>query len=108
LIYVLYAFLILPLLLLAISWTRSNRRPIEFSILTISAVLFLSAAVRGVKMILLGSDYSNRLFTTIGVNLLVALVLGIYLGVKHRPLAALAAGILALGWFLMWAINAAV
>jgi hypothetical protein len=72
-----------------IAWSKSNRKPIEFSILTLSAVLFLSAAVRGLKLILLGNDYSDRLFATIGINLLMALALGIYLGVKRRPFAAL-------------------
>jgi hypothetical protein len=108
LIYLIYASLILPLPLLAIVWSKSNRKPIEFSILTLSAVLFLSVAVRGLKLIFLGNDYSNRLFTTIGVNMLVALVLGIYLAVKRRPFAALAAGILAFGWFLAWALNSVV
>jgi hypothetical protein len=108
LVYALYASLILPLPLLAIAWSRISRKPIELSILTLSAVLFLSAAVRSLKLIFLGSDYSNRLFASIGVNMLLALVLGIYLGVKRRPIAAVAAGILALGWFLMLAINSAV
>jgi hypothetical protein len=87
-----YASLILPL-------------PIEFSILTLSAVLFLSAAVRSLKLILLGVDYSDRLFTTIGVNIFIAIALGLYLGIKHRWLATAAAGILAFGWLLVWAIN---
>jgi hypothetical protein len=108
LIYVLYATLLLPLPLLAIAWSRTNRKPIEFSILTLSAALFVSAAVRGLKLILLGNDYSTRLFTTIGINLLMALALGIYLGVKRRPFAALAGGILAVGWLVVWAINSAV
>lgn len=100
-IYVLNASPILPLKLLAISWRRSNRKPIELSIQTLGAALFLAAAVRGLKLISLGSDYSNRLFTTIGVNPLVSLALGTYLGVKRRLLPALAAGILALEWFLV-------
>jgi hypothetical protein len=86
-----YASLALPLPLLAIAWTRNNRKPIEFSILTLDAVLLFSATVRSLKLTLLGIDYSNRFFTTIGVNMLAALVLCIYLGVKRRAFAALAA-----------------
>jgi hypothetical protein len=108
LIYVLYASLILPLPLLVIAWSRSDSQPIELSILTLSTVLFLSALVRSLKLALLGTDYSSRLFTTIGINMLVAFILGVYLGVKRRWLAAVAAVILALGWLLMGAINSAV
>jgi hypothetical protein len=54
-------------------------------------VLLFSATVRSLKLTLLGIDYSNRFFTTIGVNMLAALVLCIYLGVKRRAFAALAA-----------------
>jgi peptidoglycan/LPS O-acetylase OafA/YrhL len=103
-----YASLILPLPLLVWGWSRSDRRPIEFSILTLSAVLLLSAAVRSLKLILLGADYSDRLFTTIGVNIFIAIALGLYLGIKRRWLAAAAAGILAFGWLLVGAINSAV
>jgi hypothetical protein len=86
-----YASLALPLPLPAIVWTRNNRKPIEFSILTLDAVLLFSATVRSLKLTLLGIDYSKRFFTTIGVNMLAALVLCIYLGAKRRAFAALAA-----------------
>src|ERR1700730_1482729 len=103
--YLIYACLLFPLPLLAIAWSRSDRLPVQFSILTLSAVFFVSAAVRNLKLTLLGSDYSHRLFTTIAFNLLVAIVLGLYLGVKHRWIASIASAILAFGWFLMWVIN---
>ena len=63
--YLTYACLLSPLPLLAIAWSRSNRLPVQFSILTLSAVLYDSAAIRSLKLTLLGSDYSHRLFTTI-------------------------------------------
>ncbi len=106
--YFIYAGLILPLPLLAIAWNRSDRRPIEYAFSTLSAVLFLSAAVRSLKLALLGTDYSDRLFATIGINLLAAITLSIYLGTKGRWFAAIAAAILAIGWLLMGAINTAV
>jgi len=108
LIYLIYACLLFPLLLLAIAWSRSNRLPVEFSILSLSAVLFLSGAIRSLKPTLWGRDYSHRVFTTIVFNLLVATVLGLYLAVKRRWFAAIAAVILAFGWLLAWAINSVV
>jgi hypothetical protein len=103
-----YAGLILPLPLLAVAWISSNRRPIEFLVLTLSAVLFLSAAIRSLKLILLGIDYSNRLFTTIEVNILVDIVLGLYLAIKRRWIAAIVGAILAAAWLIMGAINSVV
>ena len=70
--------------------------------------LFLSAFIRDVKLILLGNDYSQGLFTAIEVNVLVAVVLGLYLGIRRRWSASLAALLLAVGWLLMGAINSAV
>ncbi|PYU24963.1 MAG: hypothetical protein DMG32_12875 [Acidobacteria bacterium] len=103
-----YAGLILPLPLLAVAWISSNRRPIELLVLTLSALLFLSGAVRSLKLILLGLDYSHRLFTTIGVNILVATVLGLYFAIRRRWIAAIAAAILAVAWLMAGAINSAV
>lgn len=99
---------ICPLPLVAIAWSRSNRLPIEYSVLSLSLVLFLSAAVRSLKLTLLGSDYSHRLFTTIEVNIVIAIILGLYLGVRRRWIAAVAAAILALGWLLLGAVNSVV
>jgi hypothetical protein len=98
----------LPLPLLAIAWSRTNRRPIELSILTFSAVLVLTAFVRSLKLTFLGGDYSDRLYTTIGVNLFVAVGLGFYLGIKGRWFAVFAAIVLAFGWFVVWSINSVV
>jgi hypothetical protein len=107
-VYYIYACLLFPLPLLAIAWSKSNRLPFEFSVLTLSGILFLSVTIRSLKLTLLGSDYSHRLFTTIGVNLLIAIILGIYLWVKERWPAAIAAIILAFGWFSVWLINSVV
>jgi hypothetical protein len=102
------AGMILPLPLLLIAWYESNRKPIELSILTFSAVLLNLADVRSVKLALFGADYSSRLFATIEVNMLVAIVLGINLGIMRRWIAAVAALILAFAWFLVAAVNSAV
>ena len=108
LIYLYYACFLSPLPLLALAWSRRSRLPIEFSILTLSAFLFLSAGIRSLKLTVLGSDYSHRLFTTIAVNILVAIALGLYLGIRSRWIATLAAVILAVGWLLLGAINSVV
>jgi hypothetical protein len=106
-----YAFVVcwaLPLPLLGFAWTRPNRQKISIVVLSFSAVLILSAGVRYLKFILLGEDYSNRLYTTIGVNMLVAIILALYLAITRRWLAALAAAMLALAWFWVCAVNSVV
>jgi hypothetical protein len=105
--YSMCAWVLSPLALLAFAWSRSDK-PIELSVLALSALLFFSAAIRDLKLVLLGSDYSHRLFTTIEVNVLVAIVLGLYLGIKRRWIASIAAVILALGWFLAGVANSVV
>lgn len=107
-IFLAYLSFLAPLPLLVFAWCKTNRLPIAFSLLTLSAFLFLSAAIRNVKLVLLGGDYSNRLFATIGINILLAIILAIYVGIKRRWIATVAALILALGWLAMGAINIAV
>jgi hypothetical protein len=102
------ACIILPLPLILFAWCERNRKPIEFSILTLSAVLLNLSAIRSVKLALLGMDYSSRLQTTIAVNMLVAIGLGIHLGIKRRWIATVAALTLAFAWLLVAAVNAAV
>jgi hypothetical protein len=103
-----YACWGLPLPLLLIAWSRRDRRPTELSVLTLSAVLLNVAAIRVVKLTLLGADYSSRLYTTIAVNLIIAIILAITLGIKRRWIATAAALILAFAWLLVGAVNSVV
>jgi hypothetical protein len=103
-----YACWGLPLPLLLIAWSRRSRNPIELSVLTLSDFLLNVAAIRPVKLALLGPDYSDRLYTTIEVNLIIAIALGIILGIKRRWIATAAALILGFAWLLVGAVNSAV
>jgi hypothetical protein len=78
------------------------------SILTVSAVLLLTGFIRNLKLIFLGGDYTGRLYTTIEVNLLVAVSLALYLGIKRRWLVAVAAIALAFAWLALGSINSVV
>jgi hypothetical protein len=102
------ACMILPLLLLPIAWIESNRMPIEYSILTLSAILLNLAAIRGVTLPFLGTEIGSHLLATTGVNLLISIALGIYLGMIQRWIAAIAALILTVGWLLVAAENSVV
>ena len=102
------ACMILPVPLLLIAWYETNRKPLELSILTLSAVLLNSANVPAVKLALLGADYTSRLFATVEIDMLVAIGLGIYLAIMRRWIAAIAALLLGFAWFLAAAVNFAV
>jgi hypothetical protein len=106
--YLVDACLVLPMALLAIAWSRRNRAPIELSILTLSVVLYIAAFIRPLKIAFLGADYSNRLYSTIGVNMLVAILLGLYLGIKRKWIATIAAVALALAWLAVGSLNSVV
>jgi hypothetical protein len=108
-IFLIYVSIALPIFLFAAEWRR--RYPQSATTLlvpTISAALVVVAGIRNLKLLLLGSDYSQRLFVTIDVNLALAIVAAIYFGMKKRWVAGLAALILAADWLYMASVNSAV
>jgi len=59
----------------------------------------------------LGADYSERLFTTVGVNTAITFCLFVCaaaLKSQVRLLLSITAFAISLAWFLVWAINTAV
>lgn len=106
--YAIYVWLALPLVLLYMAWRKNTREKITFVLLIVSAVALLSATSRGVKLALLGEDYTNRLYVTIGLNILLSVASGVYLVITRRFIAALAGVMLVLGWFYMGVLNSVV
>jgi len=102
-----YVLVALPLPLLAVAWRRDDREKITFILLVLSAALLLSATVRSVKVGLLGPDHSARLFATIEGNMALVVLIGLYLAVTRRWLAASAAFLLAIGWLYVDVVNRA-
>jgi hypothetical protein len=104
-----YVLTMHPLLLFGGAWLRDHRQASKGLLLpTVSALLLLLTVVRDLKVLLLGPDYTNRLYITIEINLLAAIVAAIYFGVKQKWIALIAALILALDWGIMAAINSVV
>jgi hypothetical protein len=108
LIYGIYASLLLPIVLLSVAWRRNKGEKATFVLLLVSGILLLSATVRDTKWVLLGGDYTNRLYVTIGLNMLLAAACGLYLAFTRRFLAALSAIVLAFAWLYMGAVNSVV
>jgi hypothetical protein len=108
LIYGIYASLLLPIVLLFVAWRRNKREKATFVFLLVSGIMLLSATVRDIKWVLLGADYTNRLYVTIGLNMLLGAMCGLYLAFTRRFLAALSAIVLVFGWLYMGVVNSVV
>jgi hypothetical protein len=105
LIYGIYALLLLPVVLLSVAWRKNKKEKATCFLLLLSGILLLSATVRDIKWILLGGDYSNRLHVTIGMNMVLSAMCGLYLAITRRFLAALSAIVLFFGWCYMGVVN---
>ncbi len=104
-----YFWLALPVFLFGAAWRKHYQHGLRTLLLpTLSALLLLLAVVRNAKVLLLGSDYSHRLYVTIELNILLAVVAAVYFGVRKKWIAALAAVILALDWLYMGTVNSVV
>lgn len=103
-----YVFIVFPLLLFVRVWLGDRQASKGLLLPTVSALLLLLAVVRDLKVLLLGPDYTDRLYVTIEINLLGAIAAAIYFGVKQKWIALIAALILALDWGIMGAINSVV
>ena len=106
--YGIYVSLLLPIVLLSFAWRRNEREKATFVLLLLSGILLLSATVRDIKWVLLGGDYTNRLYVTIGVNMVLSALCGLYLVFTRRFLAALSAIVLVFGWLYLGVVNSAV
>ncbi len=93
------------MVLLPVAWRRDKREKATLVLLFVSGILLLSATVRDVRWVLLGGDYTNRLYVTIGMNMLIAALCGLYLALTRRFLAALSATVLAFGWLYLEVVN---
>lgn len=103
-----YASLLLPIILLCLAWRRNKREKVTFVLLLVSGILLLSATLRDIKWVVLGGDYTSRLYVTIGLNILLVAICGLYLVFTRRFLAAISAIVLVLGWLYCGVVNSAV
>jgi hypothetical protein len=101
-----------PLPLLTLTWLRL-RSCAKSKYITVIAILasgsyaYLMAALIS-KRVLLGADYSSRLFTTVAVNTFATLALSVLAFFRKspiRPLLVFSSLTTSFAWFLVWAIN---
>lgn len=110
-----YSALFSPLLLLTFLWRKFRlfqRSKYGISIAALASISYgyLLAAVM-YKSILLGPDYSGRLFLTVEVNTAATLTLAAMAILRRSPvrkLLACSALMISFAWFFVWAINTTV
>lgn len=101
--------LLLPLVLIGIAWRRYDKRARMALVIPALSVIFLVLIIQhDLRWILLGPDYSNRLYTTIGVNTSLAAASAVYSGIRRGWMALAASVIAALAWLWVGAINSVV
>jgi len=112
---VFYFLLFTPSVMLGFVWHKlfslhGNKVGVAIAALASVSYVYLVAALL-FRSMLLGQDYSNRLFITVEANAALAFCLSILAGVRKSPvrvLLACTAFTISLAWFLVWAVNAAV
>jgi hypothetical protein len=101
-------FLASPACLLFFAWVR-NRRIIAVFIVPMAALIFLGLAlIPETKSVLVGADYTRRLFVTIDVFIALTAASVIYAAIRKQWLVAIASALVSLGWIYMAAINSVV
>jgi hypothetical protein len=106
--YAFYACLAAPFVLLPMAWRKNTKEKVTFILLIISAIVLASAFSGGGKLFFLGEDYSTRLYTMIGLQMLLCTLCGVYLAITRRFTAAVAGVLLSLAWLYVGAVNSVV
>ena len=101
--------LALPVVLMGVALRRYDRRARTTLVIpALSAILLLLVIQHDLRWILLGPDYSQRLYITIEVNEVLAVGSLLYSGIRRAWLALAASLLVGLGWFWVAAINSVV
>ena len=100
--------LVSPAILLLIAWLH-NRKTISSLIIPMVAVAALALSLSPeVRAVLVGADYTRRLFVTIGVFAFLTAACAIYAMFRKLWIVAVASALVALGWMFMGVVNSVV
>ena len=99
--------LVLPVLLLAFAWLRHRVALSVLIVPFIAAVVLALAMNHEVRWVLLGADYTRRLFVTIGILIVLTLVNAVYAAVRSVWSVTLASVLICAAWFFVGVVNSA-
>jgi hypothetical protein len=97
-----------PPLLLLIDGRKHKGKQIAQTVLLVSCGILIASVWHDARWVLLGPDYSRRLYSEIAVNLLLSLLCGLYLGIKKRFIGGVAGVMLSGAWLYLGAVNSVV
>lgn len=97
-----------PTILLVLAWRRD--RPVAgLFIVPVTAVVVLALSLNHeMRWALMGEDYTRRLFVTIGIFTVLALINSIYAAIRRAWKVALASAVIAMAWFFVGVVNSVV
>ncbi len=97
--------LALPTLLLIFAWRR-NRPAAGVLVIPVIALVVLALAMNhDLRWVLVGADYSRRLYVTIETFTALTLINAIYAAIRKVWLAAAASAVIAFAWFFVGVVN---
>lgn len=104
--FVLLGFVV-PGLLMVFQWRRA--RSIQTLTIPLAGLVVLALSLsRDIRWVLLGADYSHRLYVTIMVLIAATLINAIYSGFRRAWFACAASALISAFWFFVGAVNTAV
>ena len=97
--------LALPVFLLVLAWRRHSAA-ISVLIVPVIAVAILAFAMdHDIRWVLLGADYTRRLFATIGIFVVLTLVNAVYAAIRRAWSVAAASALICAAWFFVGVVN---
>ena len=97
----------IPLALLYVAWRNAHDGRLSLCVLTLTAILLVLSVPPPLRTFLLGPDYSERLYFTFKLNLLLTFAAGLESAVRRRWTALAAAALLLLFWAYLALVNSA-
>jgi hypothetical protein len=100
--------LAVPACLLVYAWRRNRPVAAPLIVPAIAVIVLALAMIPEMRGVILGGDYSRRLFVTIYVFVALTLINAIYAAIRKAWAAALASAVVSLAWFYVVVVNSVV
>lgn len=100
--------LALPTILLLFAWHR-RAASASLTMVPLIAIAVLALSINhDVRWVLIGADYTRRLFITIGAFAAMTLINAVFAAVRRAWIIAIASAVLSLSWLFVGVVNSVV
>ena len=100
--------MVFPATLLVYTWRRDQRVTAPVIVPLIAIVILALALIHDIRWVILGPDYSRRLYTTIGIFIVLTLINAIYAAIRRAWTVAIASTVVSMAWFFVGVVNSVV